>query len=176
MWGPMKNIPVLFPPTEPPKNNFFVFFCLVGCVYYQAFAFAFFFNVCVCIWKTVFYQEDESFEEFAESSDYWGIEVPYKYILKISSKAKFISVYWKSIFYKFAIDCKQNHYLLHHQNQHVRIVKNLQIESDLPQTFAEKGLKLMSNMESEVPWTLIPLIYSWSPNLMKRVEGERGSS
>ena len=84
---------------------------------FPSFCFRFLFNVCVCIWKAVFYQEDESFEEFAESSDYWGIEVPYKYILKISPKAKFISESWKSIFHDFIIDCKQNHYLLHHQHQ-----------------------------------------------------------
>ena len=50
MWGPMKNIPVLFPPTEPPKNKIFVFLFLNGCVYYQPFAFAFF-SMYVCVFE-----------------------------------------------------------------------------------------------------------------------------
>ena len=91
MWGPVKNIPVLFQTTEAPKNKILVFLFQNGCVFYQTFTFAFF-SMYVCVFeKAVFCQEDESFEEFAESSDYWGIEVPYKYILKISSKVKLIS-------------------------------------------------------------------------------------
>ena len=50
MWGPMKNIPVLFQPTEPPKNKIFVFLFLDGCVYYQAFAFAFS-SMYVCVFE-----------------------------------------------------------------------------------------------------------------------------
>ena len=171
MWGPMKNIPVLFQPTEPPKNKIFVFLFLDGCVYYQTFAFPFS-SMYVCVFeKLCFTRKTRALKNLLS--------------LPIIEELKYrTNIFWKfpqrqSLFLKFGSQYFINLQLTANKIitcYIINIKKNLQSESELPRTFAEKGLKPMSNMESEVPWTLIPLIYSWSPNLMKRVEGKRGSS